>query len=145
MNPMLISRLTGNSAAVQNLPISVMVVLGNPRNPDCSQHGICRIDTAAIPLCGCRHQAKAWLSVPYPGVVRLIFEYTSMQEASIKYFFQNSRFLISSGYTLSDNVTEKLGLPGALLTIKPGEYLISHYAGFLEITFRSDTVPDNLH
>lgn len=59
-----------------------------------------------------------------------------MQEASVEYFFQNSHFLIDSGYLLPDSIMEKLGLPGELLLIEPGEYLISRYAGFLEITFQ---------
>jgi hypothetical protein len=74
--------------------------------------------------------------VPQPGVVRLVFEYAAMQEASVEYFFQNSHFAVHSGYVLPDSVSEKLGLPGELLLIEPGEYLISRYAGFLEITFQ---------
>ena len=136
MNPMIISGRTGNSVDTQIPTISALVVLGNPRNADCSQHGICRIDTSAAPPCDCRHQTKAWLSVPHPGVVRLVFEYSAMQEASVEYFFQNSHFLVTSGYRLTDAVTEKLGLPGELLLIEPGEYPIFRYAGFLEITFR---------
>ncbi|MCC6280431.1 MAG: hypothetical protein IT262_07525 [Saprospiraceae bacterium] len=136
MNPMIINRQAASSLATQNVSISAIVVLGNPRYPDCSQHGICRIDTSATPNCGCRHQTKAWLSVPQPGVVRLVFEYAAMQEASVEYFFQNSHFLIDSGYLLPDSIMEKLGLPGELLLIEPGEYLISRYAGFLEITFQ---------
>ena len=136
MNPMIISGRTGNSVVTQIPTISALVVLGNPRNADCSQHGICRIDTSAAPPCDCRHQTKAWLSVPHPGVVRLVFEYSAMQEASVEYFFQNSHFLVTSGYRLTDAVTEKLGLPGELLLIEPGEYPIFRYAGFLEITFQ---------
>jgi len=136
MSPMIISRRTGSSVVTQIPTISAIVVLGNPRHADCSQHGICRIDTSAAPPCDCRHQTKAWLSVPYPGVVRLVFEYAAMQEASVEYFFQNSHFLVQSGYRLPDTVTGKLGLPGEVLLIKPGEYTISRYAGFLEITFQ---------
>ncbi len=136
MNPMIINRQDGNILATQNVSISAIVVLGNPRNADCSQHGICRIDTSVAPPCDCRHQTKAWLSVPSPGVVRLVFEYAAMQEASVEYFFQNSHFLVQSGYMLPANVAEKLGLPGELLLIEPGEYPIFRYAGFLEITFQ---------
>lgn len=121
--------------AVKHSSLSVMVVLGNPRNADCSQHGICRIDTSINPSCGCKHQARAWLAVPHPGVVRLVFEYTSMREASIEYFFQESTFKVPAGYVLPDHVSEKMGLPGQLLVIEPGEYPISRYSGFLEITF----------
>lgn len=137
MNPMIINRQDGNILATQNVSISAIVVLGNPRNADCSQHGICRIDTSATPDCGCRHQTKAWLSVPQPGVVRLIFEYAAMREASVEYFFQNSHFLVQSGYLLPATVAEKLGQAGELLLIEPGEYPIFRYAGFLEITFQS--------
>lgn len=136
MNPMLINRHATIGDATKSLSISVMVVLGNPRNADCSQHGICRIDTTALPPCNCRHQAKAWLSVPEKGIVRLIFEYTSMQEASVEYFFQQNHFLVTSGYMLPESVMEKLGMPGEILLIEPGSYPIFRYSGFLEISFR---------
>ena len=137
MSPMIIGQPALTREAVFNSSVSVMVVLGNPRNADCSQHGICRIDTSFNPSCGCRHQAKAWLGVPQPGVVRLVFEYASMQEASIEYFFQEPTFRVQSGYILPENVLEKLGRSGELLLIAPGEYPVSRYAGFLEISFFS--------
>lgn len=137
MSAILVRQHAAISDAVQNLSISVMVVLGNPRNPDCSQHGICRIDTTmTTPPCACKHLAKAWLSVPQPGTVRLVFEYTSMQEASIGYFFQEPHFQVQSGYALPESVMEKLAMPGELLLIEPGAYPIFRYSGFLEITFR---------
>jgi hypothetical protein len=136
MSPMLIRQPALTREVVYNSSVSVMVVLGNPRNADCSQHGICRIDTSFNPSCGCQHQAKAWLAVPYPGVVRLVFEYTSMREASIEYFFQEPTFIVQSGYVLPDHVMEKLGMPGESLSIEPGEYSIFRYSGFLEISFR---------
>ena len=136
MNPILLGRHVAQGEVVQHLSVSSMVVLGNPRNPDCSQHGICRIDTGFTePSCGCQHVAKAWLSVPKPGVVRLVFEYTSMREASIEYFFQEPYFLVESGYLLPDSVMEKLGMPGELLLIPPGKYPIFRYSSFLEISF----------
>lgn len=137
MRPMSIGQPALTREVVLNSSISVMVVLGNPRNADCSQHGICRIDTAFSPTCGCKHQARAWLSIPQPGIVRLVFEYTSMREASIEFFFQEPTFAVQSGYLLPEHVVEKLGMPGALLLIEPGHYSIHRYSGFLEISFRS--------
>jgi hypothetical protein len=138
MSPMIIRQPSAISEAVHSLSVSVMVVLGNPRNADCSQHGICRIDTnLSAPPCACKHLAKAWLNVPQPGAVRLIFEYTSMHEASIGYFFEEPYFLVQSGYLLPDSVMEKLGMPGELLLIEPGKYPIFRYSGFLEILFQA--------
>ncbi len=64
----------------------------------------------------------------------------------MEYFFQNSHFLVTSGYRLPDAVTEKLGLPGELLLIEPGEYPIFRYAGFLKLLFQGfDRLFDRLY
>jgi len=129
--------------ALQTLPDSispmlpVMVVLGNPKNPDCSQHGICRIYEAgnAHEACTCQHQTFAWLSFTYLDTISLRFLENFVRPDSIGEFFKADYFLIQHAYNLPDALLRKLQCPKKELVLHPGVYPIRHYPEYLEVQF----------
>jgi hypothetical protein len=117
--------------------LPVMVVLGNPKNPDCSQHGICRIYEAGNPheACTCLHQTFAWLSATETGTVRIRFDLNFLNQNSLQYFFEQDHFLVPTPYIFPESLLGKLNFPRTEASIPAGKHPILRHPEWLELAF----------
>jgi hypothetical protein len=117
--------------------LPVMVVLGNPRNPDCSQHGICRIYEAGNEheACNCQHQTFAWLSSTDPGTICLVFQRNFIRPESLNTHFSTDLFQVDYPFTFSDALVQRMQYQKPEATVQPGAYPIVRYADRLEVRF----------
>lgn len=117
--------------------LPVMVVLGNPKNPDCSQHGICRIYESGIPHepCRCRHQTFAWLRCTDTGSVSLVFPKNFIRPEAMEAFFSGERFIVPEAYCFPERLALKMRGAADDIHIQPGAYEIIRSVDCLEVRF----------
>jgi hypothetical protein len=116
--------------------LPVMVVLGNPRNPDCSQHGICRIYEAGNTheACDCAHQTFAWLSITETGTICLVFHKNFIRPESFDTHFSKGQFKVEYSYEFPESLIQRMQI-GRDAAILPGSYPVFQYSDQLEVRF----------
>lgn len=113
----------------------VSIEMGDPRTPDCSNFGICRVNLWSTeetpPGCGCR--ISSWINLEAGSLVRLGFVRLTIPPRTYAVHFKKNHLILPADCTVSAGVSGRLlGKPG-VLTLQAGVYPVYRCPGILEV------------
>ncbi len=114
------------------------VDLGSPRNPDCRNFGICRINfwngksLNLMPSC-CPNRAIGFVRRWEQNGIELIFPKENMASATLEKHFGSGWFVVEDTYPLPVDMAGRLGIAG--FDFQPGRYPILEMDGKLHLIF----------
>jgi hypothetical protein len=112
--------------------------LGSPRNPDCLNFGICRINFwngqafNLLPSC-CPSRAQGYIRNWEQRGIELIFPKENMAPATLEKHFGSGLFTVEVTYPLSLDMASRLDIVG--FDFQPGSYPILEMNGNLHLIF----------
>lgn len=124
-------------AALQGA-VPAEVDFGSPRNPDCLNFGICRINywngkaMSLMPSC-CPNRAIGFVRRWEQNGIELIFPKGNMAPATLEKHFGSGWFKVMDAYELPADLASKLGL--SRFTFEPGRYPVLEMEGKLHLIF----------